>query len=286
MPKDAQGFNTVRTGPIIKGAKVPIRQSIRTRFDRSNGLTTTVEWAGAGAHALEGYSDELRRLSKQYEFNQTGVISTLTEVSDGETLGFEETTTDRWEVLANENMFDIKEHPTYGALPIGLKTGILRNLKAHESGKVAAGDVVISDATAALKLTTAEDSGATELQESSAFAFYKLMIRGTTHYPAYNWVLRHTTNAPADWTRNISDSGVGTVYTPENLNTEISNESLWAYPCPPRLRTKISNITLPAESGYITGWLKKPSSEASAANNRIDISTEYVFGNYASIIYG
>lgn len=256
--------------PKINGTLSKVRKSVKTRFDRSNGLVTQVEWASAGDN-LGGYARALRNLGIQYEHTATGAVSTLIETADGATAGVQDVVTDRWEVLSNENMLDLKEHSKWPTLTDQTQYLILKDVQRHANGKKPTFEFLTTEPT---------DDG-----KALATAFYDLMIRGVTHFPVYNWVLRHTTNAPQDFEENIADSGVGTVYTTSQLVDEITNSSFWFFPCPPRLRRKIENITIPAQAGFTAGWLKKPSNESTGANSRIEISTEYVFAGWSNLIY-
>lgn len=260
--------------PRIKGTREKIRVSRRLRYDPQNGVVLATEWAGAGIN-LEGYSNELQQNNTPHELTQNGIRSTILETAnDNVSTGGSDSRTDQWEVHANENHLDVKEHPRWTSIDIEKRHLILADVNRHADGKP-------PKKVAGKYLWNSDD----EFVQARQLAFYNIMIRGTSHFPVYNWVLRHTTNAPADFGENIADEGVGTVYTTGQLLSEISNNSYWIVPCPPRLREKIGNITLPAESGYTTGWLKKPSNESSAANNRINISTEYVFLNWPNILY-
>lgn len=260
--------------PRIKGTREKIRVGKRLRYDPQNGVTLATEWAGAGIN-LEGYSNELQQNKVQHELSQNGIRSTILETANDQISTGSDSRTDNWEVHANEDHRDIKLQPRWAAINETQRHLVLADVNRHANGKPPKKD----NADEYLWQDT------DPFVQATLLAFYNAMITGVTHYLVYHWVLRHTTNAPADFTQNIADDGVGTVYTTGSLISEISNSSYWINPCPPRLVEKIGNITLPAESGYTTGWLKKPSNESSAANNRINISTEYVFSNWINVLY-
>lgn len=274
--------------PIVNGSLAKQFVSKSIKFDPSSGKTVVTQWVGANdvtkgeaGNALIGYAKSLETIGGvSYELKIEGAKSTLTETASDEASTGSETTIDRWEVLANENMYDIKELSSWASLPTGadnLQTAVLKDVRRYEDGKKPTYDFLDEDNVTSW----------TDQETATAQSFYNLMTRGVTHYPLHNWVLRHTTNVNADYSRNVADEGVGTIYTTSQLLSEIGNSSYWVYPCPARLRTKIGGIT---EGGAVTGmrwgWLKKPSNESSTANNRIDISTEYVFAQWAILIYG
>jgi hypothetical protein len=270
--------------PIVTGSLQKLLVSRTTKYDPTNGKSVVTEWVGtndtARGHAgdaLIGYALSLEKSAGvSYELKQKGAKTTLIETaSDAASTGREGATTDRWDVLTNENMQDVKEFHTWTNLLPKTRALILKEVDKYHKGKTPANP-------ADLEFVATEP---TPEGKALATSFFDVLVRGVTHFPVYNFVLRHTTNASADDTRNVADVGVGTVYPTASLLTEISDSSLWTYPCPPRLREKIGNLTFPFSAGFTNGWLKKPSQESSTANNRIDISTEYVFAQWANVFY-
>jgi hypothetical protein len=257
--------------PIINGSLNPVRQSIKSSFSKSNGLTTVIEWAAPGDN-LTGYANVLRQNGIQHDHTFAGGRSILIETASGGLAGVNDVATDRWELMANENMLDVKEHHNWVNLSDQTKALILRDVNRHlDKGKAPTREWLETE-------PTAED-------RATATSFYEILVRGSSHFPVYNWVLRHTTSVSAEYTQNVADNGVNTIFTTAQLISEIGNSSYWIYPAPPRFRSKVGGLTFGAVSGLTNGWLKKPSQESTGANNRIDISTEYVFAQWASIIY-
>jgi hypothetical protein len=119
---------------------------------------------------------------------------------------------------------------------------------------------------------------------------YTLYQSGTTEFKndgdGSGYVLRHTTNAPNRWTANIADFGVGCIYTTAQLLSEAQNGTLWNYPLPARLAYKILNLRQPASrSNYQVGWFKCRSREGAVANNRVQITQNYIFGQWSTDLY-
>ena len=55
---------------------------------------------------------------------------------------------------------------------------------------------------------------------------------------------------------------------------------------PARLVYKIQNLPSPVTvSGYLWGWRKLPSTETSAAGNRVEITTEYILDQWSTVLY-
>jgi hypothetical protein len=100
------------------------------------------------------------------------------------------------------------------------------------------------------------------------------------------YVLRHRTNVSNQWLENIADFGTGTIYSLAQLLTEVSSTALWNNPCPARLQYKMANfISPPVLGGWQIGYFKDRSTEETAANNRIDITTEYTYGQWIDSLY-
>jgi hypothetical protein len=259
--------------PKLKGFPGKILQSRTTRYDPTNGETVMLDWASVGA-GLQGYAGQLRRMGVPFEHTLNGVKSTLTETaSDAIGIGSEEiVTTQRFDIQYNEVMLDIKESPGWLSLPVGQSVQILKDVERYKEGKsgVASGDWDDGDVWG--DIVTAE-------------AYYYIMRAGVEYFPQESWVLRHTFNIPGDAEQGRGslypgaiDSGIGEVYTAAQVLSLIPSNFA-------RTREKISSITLPAKSGYLVGWRKQPTGETTAANNRIEVSAQYTFAQWPSILY-
>lgn len=91
--------------------------------------------------------------------------------------------------------------------------------------------------------------------------------------------LRHTTNASNRGFFNVADVNVNRIYTQFQLYTEIKNASDWIFPAPQEIIGALDAIffglgTPPAH--FISGALKGGSSRITAAQNRVNIVTEYL----------
>lgn len=121
---------------------------------------------------------------------------------------------------------------------------------------------------------------------------YNLVLNDQTHYQDATYACRHTTNAPAYWTRNVADFAVNCILTPSQFMSEVTNGGLWYYPMPARLQYKLSAAasdliaSVPARSNYLIGWLKAPSGEATVGRGRIEISTSYALDQWSTDLYG
>lgn len=137
------------------------------------------------------------------------------------------------------------------------------------------------------------DSGA-QLQDAynsvfSALQYFVLdYFRGATNYAHSKYVVRHTTNAPNNYSANVADFNVEKIYTIAQLLTEAQNGALWILPLPAYLAYKILNYPVPVNmpDNYLFGALKMRSNAVTAARNRIEISQEYLIDAWAKHTYG
>jgi hypothetical protein len=260
-----------RRGVFIKGYPGRIKQSTTKRYDPTNGEVVQIEWAGAGK-TLTGYAGNLKQIGIPFEHTLSGVISRLVETATDEIAveSPEVTVTQRFDIIYNEQMLDIKESPNWVGLTSTTQKGqVLKDVERHFDGKPIRHDWEDTDPGI----------------EATLQAYFNLMISGVTHYPTESWVLRHTYNIPGDTTQGRSglypasiDQGIGSVYTTGQVQNMIPDTYA-------RVKEKIGNISLPARSGFIVGWRKRPTSETTVANNRIEVGAEYTYAQYPAVIF-
>src|ERR1043166_8989507 len=101
---------------IIRGARAPVLQSIRRRWDPSRGVVVTEEYASAGDY-LGGLRRDAERDFRDTEITPSPVKSRLVISSSGAAAGYGEDTTDTWQLIANQISRDVKDHPTMLAFP-------------------------------------------------------------------------------------------------------------------------------------------------------------------------
>lgn len=253
--------------PISNGTREPILKRRSSSYDPKTGLVETHEYEGSG-DSLNGLAAECIANKTPFTMTSSGRVSTISFSSPSNIGGGPELTPDGWQLLANELSVPISTHPKILALP---ETGpnSWSNAKTqadlHENGKT-------------VKLTG---------MSGDSLFLYNELIRGTTHYPRGQYVLKHTTNVSNAYSANIADSRVEFVYTTAELVEEISDITLWTDPCPGRLILKIEamEVQVPDSKFSVWGWRKLPSQETAAANNRIDISTEYWLGPHSRLLH-
>lgn len=265
----------------IRGTLQPQLQSETWGFDPTRGVTYRCEYKGA-SQAL------MRTLAQNYVAQGIGVTLTYNQ-GDTATLEIDNSTPggggdgisdtiDTWQIVGNDMSYDLLMHPA------------LINALAAVTPAIVVDDVIAamrSNLHADTKETNAFSSGG-DLYGAPEIVrrFYRLAIRGSDEYRRAQYVLRHTTNAPNRYAVNVADFGIEQIYTTAELLTECQDSALWAYPMPGRLAYKINAIVAPEpRDNYLWGWLKSPSTETTAANNRIDIVTEYTLELWSTDVY-
>lgn len=93
------------------------------------------------------------------------------------------------------------------------------------------------------------------------------------------YTLRHTTNAPNRGFLNVADVNVNRIYTQAQFFSEITNASYWVFPAPQEIIGALNSIFFGLgnpPTNFIKGALKGGSSRITAAQNRVNIVTEYL----------
>lgn len=247
---------------IINGTLEPVKQPSEYVFDPTRGVQRVDRWESAGDN-LRGVAAAYLGLRVAYTFQPSAGKSVLVATASGPEAGQPEITTDTWQIMANEIQKDLREHPK----SLGISLPVLQQIN---SGIKADRD----PATITPALT------------GDANTLYALLFRGTTHYALGQYVLRHTTNVSNSYGVNVADFNIDCLYTTSQLIAEASNGFSWAFPIPGRLVFKLQNIAPPtSRAGYLWSWRKLPSSETTAAGNRVEITTEYWLEQWSTYAY-
>ena len=262
---------------IIAGTLQPLRQRFTRKFSPSNGLVESTEWMGFGEAEMVALSQQVADSGGEYDFtNALGVYTlTATDTSGAVTI-------DSWEIGAQDEIVASTKNPLNIA---NCATGELDVIaRAIRNGST------IAEAAIAMR---ADDSGGTYPSTLGAYAarLYQRLLTDSTGFFDSKYVLRHTTNVSNRWGLNIADINVNCIYSTAELISEVQDPTLWIAPLPGRLAFKINAITSSFISRYGTiadfqvGWLKSASSENTAANNRVNIVTDYKFYRWSTDEY-
>ncbi len=258
---------------IKRGTLLPQAQRITTVFTPTGGWEKTLDFNGAG-------QDQMIALA--YDYIRAGCSVQIVEENDKASLvvtdGTNQFTLDTWEIVGNDLTLDIFQLPSLTIFATGNQIASMRDFVTNfPVGTIA--DVIQTFLDTALFAAWTTD------QKTLAYQVILLYIRGTTDYPYAQYVVRHTTNASNRWQQNISDFGVNSCYTPAQAFTEFQDSALWALPMPARLVYKLANIPTPDfQPNYQWGYRKLPSTEGTAANNRISIVQEMQLYQWSTIL--
>lgn len=270
----------------VKGSLAALLQEESWVYDPSRGVGYRATYRGAS-------QAQMRDLAQTYV--NAGISCVLTyNQGDTATLEIDNTTNsgsgagdglastvDTWQIVGNDLSMDALSHPAlfngiaaaYPSAPLSSIYGVINQMRAYLYDKVP-------------EATAFGDSGLLNGAPDICKRFYRLVIVGQDEYRRAQYVLRHTTNAPNRYSVNVADFGVEQIYSTAELLTECQDGALWYYPMPGRLAYKISAIPVPtAQTNYLWGWLKSPSTEITAANNRIEITTEFTLEQWSTDFY-
>ncbi len=268
--------------PVITGTPLPVRKPDVVRFDPTRGVVRDLSWEAAIPTTLNPVASLL--LASRMSYNLSGELpARIVASASGSDLGQPEITTDNWQILANE----LQRHIFQGQVALQLEQNVPGALSQVESNYT-----LVSTPGTTPRMTpstiTWDDPSVSGNDLSASIGLLSLLMRGATHTPESQYVVKHTVNISQNFTTNIADAHVGQIYTTAQLLTEITDGSLWTYPLPPRLVTKINAIETPAaRTNYTIGWRKLAATETTSAENRIEISTEYWFGQwFTATVYG
>jgi len=272
-----------------RGTLEPLLQTVSRRWSPVNGYVEEAEYRGLGNDQFLQLSQYMAANGFEYEWNTHHAVHSLHAVDTSGAI-----TIDSWEIALNKLSPSNYQNPVVIAALIADGSSyvgalqILKDIAAVMSGKtVTVGSTTITDAEQL-------DEIYTTLNLNAARRFLENIQLGVDAYYASGYVLRHITNVSNRYSRNIADVGVDRIYNLAQILSETSNSNFWVFPLPGRLRYKITAVHNDLVSTYdafssdayrMWGWLKSGSSEITAANNRVNIVTEYEMGNWHTEVY-
>ncbi len=302
--------------PSYVGTLEPLPQGSTLTLDQQRGGTIVEHYRGFSLDQLKAriasYNGSFQRATLEDRFGIGDLRLEWASDSNGNIAspGALSATRDRWEVSEPTEQKDIFTHPYFVWLMRSAAgsdnatadcISIVRR-KANDA-QTAAGDgpttlssQTIANVIAALSVyLTSIGQGYPGDTPSFTFSdwlwFYKLYANNQTHYQETTYALRHTTNAPAYWTRNVADANINSILTQAQFLSEIQDATLWANICSPRLVTKLSTAYSEfvadryERTRYAFGWLKSPSAEADVGAGRIEIQTVYKLDQWLTAVY-
>lgn len=255
---------------IKRGDLQPFLQSETWDYSPTTGYLYHAEYKGASQDLM---------LSLQQDYVRGKIPCRLTNHQGGAcTIEVEDPTQqftlDTWQTVGNEENISLLSHPLIVAM----------DLNQHDQIKLAR---AFQDQDQEWDDVFSQMDEIDPTVDATLSVFYSQQLRGSTEFRRAQYVLRHTTNAPNVSADNVADVGVNQIYTMAQFLSEIQDTGLWTVPCPPNLVYAFGAIPVPPpQENYLWGWLKSSPTRTLAANNRIDISTDYTLYQWSMASYG
>lgn len=262
---------------VYRGTLQPLLQRVTDRSSPVNGFVREFEYRGMSEARARALFNTYISAGMEAELAVNHGICSLVATDTSGAI-----TIDTWEIGANQNAPIVFENPRNianiaKATLMLIRFAVEKGLSPDEAIKIWDADTNLTGQYGAAAWPAANTAGS---------RLYERAMRGKTEYRSFGYVLRHTTNVSNRYGQNIADVGVNNIYSTASLLSETQNANLWIYPLPGRLGYKISSITAPAgRADYLWGWLKSASSESTAANNRVNIVTEYTLDQWSTDEY-
>lgn len=293
--------------PIKRGNSTPQEQRRRYQFDFNSGSRITREYSGISQAKMTDLYNLTAPTCLSAEMSFEKDIATATFVIGGDPAGQNPgslgITVDRWEMPGDDEDADLFFHPelyylmlvlgtfsSFGVINTALVISYLAAMRKGVEDKTLSEDLFTNDNFDGWDALGASGDDGKAVQ-NEIIRFYELYLNGQTHYKKAKYSLRHTTNTPNYWTRNVSDTNVNKILTTAQLLSEVQDGSLWNFPLPGRLSYKINALNTAFQSvtqvrdNFLIGWLKLPSSETSVGRSRTEIQTVYIYDQWSTDVY-
>ncbi len=259
-----------------RGTPAMLLQLRRETYSQQSGYVNEFEWRGMSELQARLLARDYIFRGVDYSLSINHGICTL--VATDSTGNF---SIDVWEIGVNKLTHSIARHPIVLGIIDRSSDGPMLRRGIKEA-------IESTDAYADIPNLTAVAGG----DAANLYAFLDAARIGEDSFTLSSCAVRHTTNVANRYNRNISDDNVDKIYTLSRFLSEAQDPSLWVYPMPGRLQYKLSVLTsyflglYGSPASHLWGFFKQGSSESTAANNRVNIVTEYEFGLHNTLFYG
>jgi hypothetical protein len=250
---------------IWRGNSSPWLQSFSGKYSPTTGWSFNQKFAGLSYGQMQNLA---------YLYSQSGCSYTLTYDQGKATLETEDNrgnvTIDTWEIGINRTNRGVLQNPLNYA-------GVLAENSGDVTATQADFDTIASFVRGEITRDVA-DSGTGNVPGDYIDRLLNRIQNGQDSYLFDQYCLRHTTNASNRGFYNVADTNVNYIYTYANFLNEITNSGYWIFPCPNEilgaLSVIFSDLELPL-ANFMKGALKGGTPRGTAANNRINLTTEY-----------
>jgi hypothetical protein len=237
-----------------------VKQATSHNWSPRDGFVFVPRWEGTHEAAL-GHALQLRNYGVPYRMRSDGVTAVVeAEQPMPDDAAIQEVPTGSWQLVGEEKTLDITEHPNFKALSSDDQTKIVE-AKNRER-------------------TWVEYYGTAD---TMARWFHDLAYRGQTTFGKQVYVLRHTQSVSQQYDSSLSGSNIYKVYTKAQLLAECAD---FSNPLPAMFSADIDKIVDGATSiGFMWGWLKRTPTIQTVANDKIEVSVEYVYEEWSKALY-
>jgi hypothetical protein len=256
-----------------RGDSSPQLQKFSGSYSPTSGWSYDQEFAGLDPNQMQTLADTYRAVGCEYDLSYGDGKATLRTVDNRGNI-----TIDTWEIGVNHTSKSSLQNPNNG-VALAYQEIIARAIKdgssldaARQSLEDDTGDVYADDIESV----------------PAAMRLRKRMLNGQDSYNFDQYVLRHTTNASNRGYYNVADANVNKIYTYSQFLNEIMDGGYWFFPAPTEILSALSVIfgnLATAGANFLQGALKSGSPRSTAANNRVNIVTEYTIDVWSSDEY-
>jgi hypothetical protein len=257
-----------------RGDTSPQLQKFTGRYSPTSGWSYDQEFSGLDPIQMQTLADIYRAVGCEYDLSYGDGKATLRTVDNRGNI-----TIDTWEIGVNHTSKSSLQNPNNG-VALAYQEIIARALKDGEG---------LDAAVQALDDDMGGDVYPEDIKtDPASMRLWKRMLNGQDTYNFDQYVLRHTTNASNRGYYNVADANVNKIYTYSQFLNEITNGGYWFFPAPNEILGALSvifgNLATP-KPYFLQGALKSGSPRSTAANNRINIVTEYAIDVWSSDEY-
>lgn len=249
--------------PRITGGTGIIKKPAEINYDPSRGITYTQPWECAGDN-LGGLANVLIGQGTAFRWVRGGARSELTANASGAQAGLPDNAALNWQLLCNEVQKDVMESPLAMNLEASYPGSLVKVAHRYQTRTSGDPDDAADNPTAGSEVSYGE--------------LLDMLIHKQTHFATGQFVLRRT--------YSISNFYAGNLPGDELAERVLSTQEVLTLGMPPVYSQKISSIVSPyIAPGYIWGWRQLPSTMVTAANNRVEVNTEWWLDSWRLSLY-
>lgn len=244
--------------PVIVGIPGVFEQPFSTGFSPQRGWYTIRVWRGTNS-ALRSLLPLLKNAGYEFQLDEGyGAIGTVRAQIPDRTDGSAEEVINLWELDNNSATKDILETDDSGINSISAthKRAIRAQIQSPDED---------------------ENSAQGSFSNPVAQQVYDLMMKGVREKVVYQQVLRHTQTVSTNYQVAASRTNVRRIISKASMANQ-ENIPIWIY-------DSMDDGTS-AQTGLAYGWYKEPPKITVVSYQRTQISQQWTFGLWSTLLYG